>query len=124
VVGDIELDRVRAPDGPVLVGIRPEGLRPVGRDHEGAAFEVGIDMVEPLGDEVLVHGSIDRLDGAARTPNAETALLVDADGGGSDVTIRLPPEDRPSAGSRLRVRVAPNAVRLFDPSTGLAIEPT
>src|SRR5919198_6494854 len=117
VGGDVELDRVRAPDGPVLVGIRPEGLRPVGRDHEGAAFEVGIDMVEPLGDEVLVHGSIDRLDGAARTPNAETALLADADGGGSDVTIRLPPEDRPSAGSRLRVGVAPNAVRLFDPST-------
>jgi sn-glycerol 3-phosphate transport system ATP-binding protein len=124
VVGDVELDRVRAPDGPVLVGIRPEGLRPVGRDHAGAVFEVGIDIVEPLGDEVLVHGSIDRLDGAARTPNAETALLADADGGGSDVTIRLPPEDRPSAGSRLRVGIAPNAVRLFDPSTGLAIEPT
>jgi len=124
VVGDVELDRVRAPDGPVLVGIRPEGLRPVGHDHAGAAFEVGIDVVEPLGDEVLVHGSIDRLEGAVRMPDAETTLLADVDGAGSNVTIRLPPEERPSAGSRLRVGVAPNAVRLFDPSTGLAIETT
>src|SRR5262245_45002124 len=124
VVGDVELDLVRAPDGPVLVGTRPEGLRPVGRDHAGAAFEVGIDMVEPLGDEVLVHGSIDRLDGAARIANAETALLADADGAGSHVTIRLPPEERPPAGSRLRVGVVPSAVRLFDPSTGVAIDPT
>jgi sn-glycerol 3-phosphate transport system ATP-binding protein len=124
VVGDVELDRVRAPDGPVLVGIRPEGLRPVGHEHAGAAFDVGIDVVEPLGDEVLVHGSIDRLDGAVRTPEAETTLLADVDGAGSNVTIRLPPEERPSAGSRLRVGVAPNAVRLFDPSTGLAIEAT
>jgi sn-glycerol 3-phosphate transport system ATP-binding protein len=124
VVGDVELDRVWAPDGPVLVGIRPEGLRPVGHDHAGAAFEVGIDVVEPLGDEVLVHGSIDRLEGAVRMPDAETTLLADVDGVGSNVTIRLPPEERPSTGSRLRVGVAPNAVRLFDPSTGLAIETT
>jgi hypothetical protein len=81
-------------------------------------------MVEPLGDEVLVHGSIDRLDGAVRTPDLDTALLADVAGGASTVTIRLPPEGRPSAGSRLRVGVAPNAVRLFDPATGLAIEPT
>jgi ABC-type sugar transport system ATPase subunit len=124
VVGDVELDRVRAPDGPVLVGIRPEGLRPVGSDHAGVTFEVGVDMVEPLGDEVLVHGSIDGLDGNVRTPDSDGALLADVDGSASTVTIRLPPEDRPSTGSRLRVGVAPNAVRLFDPSTGLAIETT
>ena len=40
------------------------------------------------------------------------------------MTIRLAPEERPATGSRLRVGVAPNAVRLFDPSTGLAIETT
>ena len=126
VVAEVELDRVRAPDGPVLVGIRPEGLRPVGGDHVGAAFDVGVDLVEPLGDEVLVHGSIDGLDGVVRPPDSETPLLADADadGAGSNVTIRLPPEERPSAGSRLRVGVAPNAVRLFDPSTGRAIETT
>jgi multiple sugar transport system ATP-binding protein len=124
VVGDVEVDGVRAPDGPVLVGIRPEGLRPVGIDHAGMTFEVGVDLVEPLGDEVLVHGSIDGLDGNVQTREDDGGLLADADGGGSVVTIRLPPEDRPPAGSRLRVGVAPNAVRLFDPGTGLAIEPT
>jgi sn-glycerol 3-phosphate transport system ATP-binding protein len=121
-VGDVELESVRAPDGPVLVGIRPEGLRPVGSDHAGVAFDVGVDMVEPLGDEVLVHGSIDGLDGQVRTPGSDAPLLADADGSASDVTIRLPPEERPSVGSRLRVGVAPNAVRLFDPATGLAID--
>ncbi|HET7928716.1 MAG TPA: sn-glycerol-3-phosphate ABC transporter ATP-binding protein UgpC [Actinomycetota bacterium] len=123
VVGDVEVDRVRAPDGPVLVGIRPEGLRPVGSDHAGVTFEVGVDMVEPLGDEVLVHGSIDGLERRARTSDAEVALLLEADGSGT-VTIRLPPEERPPVGSQLRVGVVPNAVRLFDPATGLAIETT
>ena len=123
-VGDVELDRVRAPDGPVLVGIRPEGLRRVGGDHAGVTFDVGVDMVEPLGDEVLVHGSIEGLDGNVRTADTDAPLLADADGSGSNVTIRLPPEERPAAGSRLRVGVAPNAVRLFDPGTGLAIDAT
>ena len=59
-VGDVELDDVRAPDGEVLVGIRPEGLRPVGQGHTGPVFEVCVDVVEPLGDEVLVHGSVER----------------------------------------------------------------
>ena len=124
VVGEVELDRVRAPDGPVLVGIRPEGLRPVGSDDAGVTFEVGVDLVEPLGDEVLVHGSIEGLDGHVRTPGADDGLLAEADGSGSTVTIRLPPEERPPAGSRLRVGFAPNAVRLFDPATGLAIDAT
>ena len=64
-VGDVELDDVRAPDGEVLVGIRPEGLRPVGQGHAGPAFEVCVDVVEPLGDEVLVHGSVAAPDGVA-----------------------------------------------------------
>ena len=100
-VGDVELDGVRAPDGPVLVGIRPEGLRPVGSDHAGMTFDVGVDVVEPLGDEVLVHGSIEGLDGNARTPDPDAALLADVDGSASDVTIRLPPELEPEYPSAL-----------------------
>jgi sn-glycerol 3-phosphate transport system ATP-binding protein len=72
VVGDVELDRVRAPDGEVLVGIRPRAASG-GGEHGGPVFEVCVDVVEPLGDEVLVHGSVDAADGAAPTEAEEAS---------------------------------------------------
>jgi sn-glycerol 3-phosphate transport system ATP-binding protein len=122
-IGDVELVDPQVPEGEVLVGIRPEGLRPVGQDHAGPVFEVCVEVVEPLGDEVLVHGSLEALDGVVRTEAPEASLLADGDSARATVTLRLPPEERPTPGTRLRVAVAPNAVRLFDPSTGRAIEP-
>jgi ABC-type sugar transport system ATPase subunit len=120
-VGDVEFVDPQAPEGEVLVGIRPEGLRPVGQDHAGPVLEVCVEVVEPLGDEVLVHGSIEGRDAGVRIPAEDEALLAD---GGSDrarVTVRLQPEERPKPGSRLRVAIAPHRVRLFDPATGLAL---
>ena len=119
-VGDVELDHVRTPDGEVVVGIRPEGLRPVGREYPGPVFEVGVEVVEPLGDEVLVHGSVAAQDGVAAQPD-EGILAPDIEPGRASVIVRLPPEDRPATGSLLRVAPAPNAVRLFDPAGGRAI---
>ena len=120
MVGDVELDQLGAQDGEVLVGIRPEGLRPVGQEHAGAVFEVRVDVVEPLGDEVLVHGSVAALVGVSPTGADEGLLVAETGGGGAKVTVRLPPEERPSVGSRFRVAIAPNAVRLFDPASGRA----
>ncbi len=120
-VGDVELVNPQAPNGDVLVGIRPEGLRPVGQDHAGPVFEVCVEVVEPLGDEVLVHGSIEGRDMDVQTREADEALLA---GDGSDraiVTVRLQPEERPQPGSRLRVAIAEHTVRLFDPATGAAL---
>ena len=122
-VGDVELDDVPAPDGEVLVGIRPEGLRPVGQGHPGPVFEVCVGVVEPLGDEVLVHGSVAAPDGVATREREEGILAEESEDGRESVIVRLPPEDRPSTGSILKVAIAPNALRLFDPSTGSAIEP-
>ena len=120
-VGDIELDDVRAFDGEVLVGIRPEGLRPVPEGHPGPVFEVCVEVVEPLGDEVLVHGSVAAPEGAPAIEPEEGILAVETETGRANVIVRLPPEDRPAAGSILRVAIAPNALRLFDPATGRAI---
>jgi multiple sugar transport system ATP-binding protein len=120
-VGDVEFVDPQAPEGEVLVGIRPEGLRPVGQDHAGPVLEVCVEVVEPRGDEVLVHGSVEGRDAGVRIPAEDEALLAD---GGSDrarVTVRLQPEERPKPGSRLRVAIAPHRVRLFDPATGLAL---
>ena len=58
--------------------------------------------------------------------NAEVGaiLAAESESGRASVVVRLPPEDRPATGSLLRVTPAPNALRLFDPSTGRAISPT
>jgi ABC-type sugar transport system ATPase subunit len=124
--GALELDGVRVPDGEVAVGIRPEALHPVGADHPGPALEVLVDVVEPLGDEVLVHGSVDArpVELSVDAEPDEATLLADANGDRARVTMRLPPDERPRAGSKLRVGVAPASVRLFDLVSGLAIRPS
>jgi multiple sugar transport system ATP-binding protein len=121
-VGEAELERTGAPDGEVLVGIRPEGLRPVGAEHRGPVFEVCVDVVEPLGDEVLVHGSVAAPDAVAATEPEEGILAAQSESGRASVIVRLPPEDRPATGSLLRVTPLPNALRLFDPASGRAIQ--
>jgi multiple sugar transport system ATP-binding protein len=124
VVGEVELPDAAVPDGEVLVGIRPEGLRPVGEGHDGPIFEVQVEVVEPLGEEVLVHGSVDARAAETRIDTEKVTLLSDtADGDRATIVLRLPPEERPPAGSRLRVAIAPNAIRLFDVTSGLAIRP-
>jgi ABC-type sugar transport system ATPase subunit len=123
VVGDLAFDHPHAPNGDVLVGIRPEGLRPVGWDHAGLGFELRVEVVEPLGDEVLVHGSVEARDADVRLGTEEATLLADTDSDRGTVTVRLPPEERPEAGSRLLVAPAPGAIRLFDATSGLAIRP-
>jgi multiple sugar transport system ATP-binding protein len=122
-VGDLEFDHPQAPDGDVLVGIRPEGLRPVGQGHSGPGLEVQVEVVEPLGDEVLVHGSVEARDATVGIDTDEATLLADTDSDRGTVTVRLPPEERPEAGSRLLVAPALGAIRLFDATSGLAIRP-
>ena len=122
-VGDLEFDHAQVPDGDVLVGIRPEGLRPVGPGHTGPGFEVRVEVVEPLGDEVLVHGSVAARGADVGIEAEEAKLIADTDTDRGTVTVRLPPEERPEAGSRLLVAPVPGAIRLFDSTSGLAIRP-
>ena len=87
-------------------------------------FDVRVEVVEPLGEEVLVHGSVDAPAVVGTGELERVTLLSEAvDDGRAAIVLRLPPEERPSAGSRLRVAVAPHAVRLFDATSGVAIPP-
>jgi ABC-type sugar transport system ATPase subunit len=122
-VGDLEFDHAQAPNGDVLVGIRPEGLRPVGRDHSGPGFEFRVEVVEPLGDEVLVHGTVAARAVGVGIDTEDAKLLADPDADRGTVTVRLPPEEHPETGSRLHVAPVPGAIRLFDAVSGLAIRP-
>jgi multiple sugar transport system ATP-binding protein len=118
--GELALAEVAVADGEVVVGFRPESLRPVGAADGGPRLEVAVDVVEPLGDEVLVHGSVRAEQAGPKAESTEGPLLADADGLAT-VTLRLPPRERPRLGSRLAMTVAPEDVRLFDAATGRAI---
>jgi ABC-type sugar transport system ATPase subunit len=120
--GDLVFARAGVPDGPVIVGIRPEGHRVVGEGDEGPGFEVQVDVVEPLGDEVLVHGTVAARDAGVRIEPEEATLLADT--GSNDraaVTVRLAPDVRPTPGSRLHLAVDPATTHLFDAEGGDAI---
>src|SRR3954454_22947027 len=106
--------------GGVVAGIRPEGLRPVGEADPGPGLAVKVDVVEPLGDEVLVHGSVAARDAGVQIEPEEATLLVQTSDRAA-MTVRLEPTMRPSEGSTLHLHVDPKTVHLFDASTGAAI---
>jgi ABC-type sugar transport system ATPase subunit len=95
--GDFALVRPGVPDGDVMVGLRPQALRPASDGMPALDFK--IDVVEPLGDEVVLHGT-------AATTNA--VACVDS-------------RVRPTAGSVLRLGIDPADVHVFHADSGLAI---
>ena len=104
--GDLEFERT-VRDGNVLVGIRAEAMQAVGDGHTGPSIHVVVDVVEPLGDQILIQGLI-------AAPTAE------GDGKGM-IRFRLPPKEHPRRGTHLRVAVNPEEVHVFDETSGLAI---
>jgi len=120
--GDLVFARAGVTDADVIVGIRPEGLRPVATDDPGPGFELHVDVVEPLGDEVMVHGTVSARDAGVRIEVEEATLLADSvQEDRAAVTVRLAPDVHPAPGSSLHLAVDPTGVHLFDTATGLAI---
>jgi sn-glycerol 3-phosphate transport system ATP-binding protein len=76
------------PDGRrVLVGIRPEHVRP----DPAAGVPLALDLVEPLGSETVLHG---RLVGSGEPLVAKLAgPAATASAAGTEVAVALPPED-------------------------------
>ncbi len=95
--------RVASPSGDegrdVILGIRPENVVEAGEGGSGptASIPVEVDFVEPLGDEVIVHGRV-----------GEAVLLC-----------KLGPHRVPEAGSRLEVAIELDRVHVFDAETEL-----
>jgi len=120
--GDLVFAREGVPDADVVVGIRPEGLRPVGPDDPGPGFELHVDVVEPLGDEVMVHGTVSARDAGVQIEPEEATLLADTVAEDrAAVTVRLAPDLRPAPGASVHLAVDPAGVHLFDAGSGLAI---
>ncbi len=115
--GDLTLEVVGVADGDVAVGMRPETL--VLASDGLPSFELLVDVVEPLGDEVLVHGSTS---GATVETGAEEEEVPTMLGGSrAPITARFEPGVRLRPGERVRLGVKPDRVHLFDLRTGAAI---
>ena len=99
------------PPGEVVLGVRPERLSPVGDSDVRPVIEVVVDVVEPLGSEVMVHGLLTGVDDKLRP----------AAGGGPAVTARLEAGSRPQPGQLLRLGFDAAAAHVFDGRTGVAL---
>jgi len=120
--GYVEAGSLRLPwsgsaTGEVALGFRPEDVQIVA----GApSFELLVDVVEPLGNLVVVHGSTEGTPVESGAEEEEELPMV-VSGARTPVTTVFAPELEPAPGASLRVGVAPERVPLFDLRTGAAI---
>ncbi|MGZ5327737.1 MAG: ABC transporter ATP-binding protein [Actinomycetota bacterium] len=115
--GDLTFERGGVADGDVAVGIRPETV--VQQSDGLPSFEFLVDVVEPLGDEVVVHGSTAGT--TVETGAEEEELPTMLEGSRAPITARFDPGVRLHPGDRLRLGVRPDRLHLFDLRTGAAI---
>ena len=98
-------DRVASLGGykgqPVTVGIRPEDLR-VGAPSESAdmSFDALVEVVEPLGAEILLDTSV----------------------GGQQVVARVDPTVRARPHEKLRLTFVPERIHFFDATTEAVVK--
>ena len=83
----------------VLVGIRPEHLRPA-VEGDVVAFQAHIDGLEPVGNEIFVN----------------------LDLGGLALVMRVPPQPLPALGESLKVALHGAHLHFFDPRTELRLQ--
>jgi multiple sugar transport system ATP-binding protein len=108
----------------VVVGIRPEALRPASGAR--AALEGPVVLRESLGSDVLVHVELDapavlageRLEAAREIGGAD---VNGAPPGRARIAARLEPSVRAATGDRLRLAVDPDRLHFFDPHSERAL---
>jgi multiple sugar transport system ATP-binding protein len=104
--------RCRPAGGEVVVGIRPEALRPAA-DSE-ARLEGPVVLVESLGSDLLVHVELDG-------PAFFAVENGDAPPRAARLTARIEPSARVRVGERIRLSVDPERLHFFDPRTERAL---
>jgi multiple sugar transport system ATP-binding protein len=117
--GDFVLERPGVADGDVIVGLRPQALRPARNGM--TSFDFRIEVVEPLGDEVVLHGSVTAALAVPGGTALEQAAVHKANGRPRQAVACLDARERPRDGSVLRLGIDPADIHLFDAATGLAI---
>jgi multiple sugar transport system ATP-binding protein len=113
--GDLALDVPGAPSGELVVGVRPEALRlPTGATGEHAV-SVRVEVVELLGHETIVYGSIRgrRVATAATAPGIPSLPPERA-----TVIARLDARRQPAVGETIKLGMSLEDVHLFDATSG------
>ena len=104
-------------DGRVIVGVRPEHLA-VGNGDVGRTLVADVELVEALGNEQLVHFSLDA------PLFTEVAAQVAEDRGTPTTATgiaRVAPGRPVTAGSRTSFHVDVDHLHFFEPGTGAAL---
>jgi ABC-type sugar transport system ATPase subunit len=115
--GDLSFERAGVPDGEVAVGVRPESF--VAANDGLPSFAFLVDVVEPLGDEIMVHGSTSGA--TVETGAEEEEIPLELEGARAPITARFEPGTRMKPGETIRLGVEPERVHVFDARSGSAI---
>ncbi len=118
--GELSFERAGVPSGEVVVGIRPESLVP-GEEMTAPSIDLEVELVEPLGESALVHGTVAGT--TARSGAEEEQAILTDETSRAQVTAIFPASPAPRSGDRVRVGVDPGRIYLFDAATGEAIWP-
>ncbi len=116
--GELSFRREGVPDREIVVGIRPEALVPGAADG-APALTLEVELVEPLGESALVHGTV--AGSHAESGAEEEQAVLTAAGSRAPVTAIFPEAARPEPGQRVPVAVAPERIYLFDAASTEAI---
>ena len=118
--GDLAVVLPHVPAGPCILGIRPDSLALGEADDPRPSLDFDIEVVEPLGGELLAHGFIN---GRLASPDAgeETPRLAGDQGSQAEITVKLDGRLRLRAGERVRLALDPGEVYAFDSATGDAL---
>lgn len=102
---------------PIIAGIRPEHFEAVSAIQDHAFFEVKVERVEWLGAELYVYFQVQCEAGRlASLPQDVERTAIRADR--IAVVARLDPASRAAAGERIRLRLEPDRIQLFDAESG------
>ena len=113
--GDLVLEVSGAPSGELVVGVRPEALRLMTGATEEQTMQVRVEVVELLGHETIVYGSIRGHRVATASSGAGIPSLP------SDraiVVARLDARRQPAVGETITLGISLEDVHLFDAKSG------
>jgi len=116
--GDLVLEVSGAPGGELVVGVRPEALRLVTSAAEDHAMQVRVEVVELLGHETIVYGSVR----GQRVATASTAAGIPSlPSERATVVARLDARRQPVVGETITLGMSLEDVHLFDATSGEAV---
>jgi len=116
--GDLVLEVSGAPDGELVVGVRPEALRLMTGATEEQAMQVRVEVVELLGHETIVYGSIR----GHRVATASTGAGIPSLPPDRAIVIaRLDARRQPAVGETITLGMSLEDVHFFDAKSGGAV---